>query len=193
MSSRRTQPASIRRPSVWASEDPVSGVSPQAMQALRVGYLLDEERWAALNGQGRNFWSAYLEEIFGRLGVTAKRIERGTLADPKALAGYVVICLGDLAARDLPQGALAALERWVRVGGVLIAYNFSGADALFGNEGAQVVPQGDDEFRISGYFQLARRRITQGIHSRLCPRQRLIAISPLRPVRPRSSAAFRSR
>jgi hypothetical protein len=161
-----------------------------ARNPLLAAYLQDDARRASLNTQRRNYWSAYLPEIFDRLGVTAEAIAPPTLADPQALARFAVICLGDADARDLPDAALPNLERWVRLGGVLIAYNLSGADDIFGNETPRVVEQGEDEFRISGYLELARRRLTQGVHSPVHPRQHLLAISPLRPVRPKESVAI---
>ncbi|UCH34526.1 MAG: hypothetical protein JSV65_18710 [Armatimonadota bacterium] len=150
---------------------------------LDVGVVWDESAREQANRSGRNYWYAYIWDMLERLGIAAARVPPSALATPKRLARLGSIILGGVA-EAVPGEAAAALTEWVRAGGTLIGFAVEGLDGLFGIRPRAAVPQPEDEFAITGYLEFTRGTLTHGIHSPLAPEQRLIIISPVRPVVP---------
>lgn len=145
--------------------------------------MWDEARRREANRSGRNYWHAYIWDILDRLGVTAVPIAPSALAKPGRLARFGSIILGGLGTNQPSPGAAKALDGWVRRGGTLVGLAPEGFDELFGIRPGPPVAQPDGEFAIAGYFELKRGQLSQRIHSPLCPEQRLIIISPIRPAK----------
>jgi len=165
-----------------------SGTRSADEQALAIGVVWDEAAREAANRSGRNYWHTYIWEILDRLGVPGFCINPSSLANPRRLARFGAIIIGGLE-RPLPADAAAALAAWVRGGGTLVGFAVEGLDGLFGVRPRMRIAQPADEFAIIGYLEFARNRLTQGIHSRHRPEQRLIVISPVRAVTPAPSRA----
>jgi hypothetical protein len=163
-------------------------VKPRAPEApaeaipLSVGVAWDESRREQVNRGQRNYWYAYIWEILDRLGVTGVRINPSSLANPRRLARFGCIIVGGLNGDKVSTRAAQALADWVKQGGTLIGFAPDGLDEVFGTRPRAPTPQPRDDFAITGYLELARTPLTQGIHSTLRPEQRLIIISPVRPV-----------
>ena len=123
---------------------------------LSIGWLYDESAHSAARDEWRNFWALYAEELLWRFGTRPQRIERPRLSE--ALAP-------DLAALVIPRGIsgelsadeLAALQRWVDAGGVLICFATPGAERLFGGEVAGEVAQPGDEFSAAAVIEYIGR------------------------------------
>jgi len=160
-----------------------SARSEQPARPLAVAVVWDEERRRAANRQQRNYWHSYIWDVLERLGVTASPISPAQLAQPHRLKRFAAIIAGDLPA-DSARSAAGALTDWVRGGGMLIGLAAEGLDDLFGIRPARPITQPKDDFAITGYIEFVRSSLTDGIHSPLQPGQRLIIISPVRPVRP---------
>lgn len=146
------------------------------MDPLRAGFTIDERRHEELNRQGRNYWWAYSAEILDRLGCGAIALPRAEL--PQRLAEVSLLFLegGDA------SPFAAALDAWVRAGGVLIACNPDGLDSLFGNDLAGMCPQHGGEFAISGELVLNETPFSADVHSPLYPDKPLLIASPMRLV-----------
>jgi len=158
--------------------------SAQAALPLAVGIVWDEARRREANREKRNYWYSYIWEMLDRLGIKASRIAPSLLAKPERLERFGSIIAGDLDARQMTAGTEGALASWVRSGGILIGFAVEGLDGLFGIRPHMPVSQPEDEFAITGYFEFRRGTLTRGIHSHLQPEQRLVIISPVRPVIP---------
>jgi hypothetical protein len=183
-------------------------VSEIAARPLAVAVVWDEAERASANLNKRNYWYAYVWEMLDRLGITASPIAPSALTSLRRLQRFGSIIIGGLPAKRLSrqaptqlaarflssgrvssttqpmaQGGGEALSAWVRGGGTLIGFASEGLDEVFGISPRAPVAQRRGEFAITGYFELVREALTQGIHSPLEPEQRLIIISPLRPVK----------
>ena len=159
-----------------------------AAMPLAVGVAWDEAQRREANRKRLNYWYSYIWEMLDRLGVTVSPIAPSALARPERLRRFGTLILGGTTFRRVSREAAEALGEWVRSGGLLIGFAPEGLDEVFGNRSARNLAQRGDEFEITGYFELARGPLTQGIRSPLQAQQRLIIISPVRPV-----AAERSR
>jgi hypothetical protein len=161
--------------------------SEQPARSLAVAVVWDDERRKAANRQRRNYWYSYIWDVLERLGVTASPISPSQLARPHRLKRFAAVIAGDLPAQSA-RAAAGALTDWVRRGGMLIGFAAEGLDDLFGIRPARPITQPKDDFAITGYIEFVRSTLTEGIHSPLQPGQRLIIISPVRPVRPEKCA-----
>ncbi|MCD6350886.1 MAG: hypothetical protein J7M26_02095, partial [Armatimonadetes bacterium] len=108
-----------------------------------VGWVFDEAACQRAWDDGRNFWSLYIEELLRRLGLTPQRVPRRELA--ANLAGHRSLVLPAGLADSLNPDELAALEGWVRAGGLLISFAAPGSEGLGGValQGAAEQPDGD--------------------------------------------------
>jgi len=149
---------------------------------LSVAVVWDEAERRAANRAGRNYWYAYIWEVLERLGVRASPIAPSHLLRAGRLRRFGSIILGGVS-RVAPAAA-EAVSDWVRSGGTLIGLAPEGLDDVFGIRPARGVAQPADEFAITGYLELVPGALTRGIHSQLQPEQRLLIISPVRPVVP---------
>ena len=153
--------------------------------SFTAAYVYDADLRAAVNAEGRNYWYEYIREILDRLGLTAEPLSRHDLT-AAALASVRVLFIGETP-EPVSSDTVAALDRWVQEGGILIGFNTVGLEELFGVRFRSLLPQHGDEFSIAGYFSLADHPLTQGIHSDLHPEQKLIILSTIRSVRPTES------
>ncbi|MBI4660098.1 MAG: hypothetical protein HY735_14755 [Verrucomicrobia bacterium] len=154
-------------------------------QQLRIAYLHDPDRQAAVNRAGRNYWNVYLREILDQLGLRAEQVLPEVLQDAKRLARFATLLIGD--APDLPISARANLDRWLRDGGTLISFATEGVYDLCGNRHLGTVRQPGDEFTCAATFALQSHALTRAIHSPLQPEQRLLIFSPVQKVQPAQS------
>ena len=143
---------------------------------LRIGYCYDDDLRRQANSAGRNYWHCYVEEIVGRLGVTAESIGRAALADPEALCRFSALLVGDLDADQVPAGAAGALREWVEAGGILIGFMSAGLEQVFGCRPRTRIPRPGDDFCQSASFALGDHPVAAGVRSTLCPEQRLIIL-----------------
>ena len=154
----------------------------EAHHPLAVRYAFDEPLRERANGEGRNYWYAYIDEILSRLGVSARNVPLAACADPNELAKTGVLFLGDFGSSDLPAGAEESLSRWVKAGGVLIGFGTEGLDSLFGITGDGKIPGTEDPFSINGYFNFHPSPVTQDCRAAVELHQKLVIISPIRLI-----------
>lgn len=143
---------------------------------LTVAYCYDDDLRRAANRAARNYWYRYVEEIVDRLGLTAGPVGRAALADPPTLARFSALIVGDLEAGQLPAGAPEALREWVAAGGLLVGFATAGLEAIFGCHARTCLRRPGDDFCQSASFELRDHPLAAGVHSPVCPGQRLIVI-----------------
>ena len=154
------------------------------MASLAVRYAFDTRLQKAVNANGLNYWTVYIEEILSRLGVAARPMDLADCADPTALHDVGVLVMGGFRASDLAAGAAQALAGWLEQGGVLIGFATGGLDRLFGVSGGETIPQPDGPFSIGAYLELTPSPVTEDCRAAIDPQQRLIIVSPVRRVTP---------
>lgn len=142
-----------------------------------LAYVLDEGLRRAVNGNGVNYWDAYIAEIGEMLGARAEVLSLGQVEDPAQLDRFSALILGRVAGSNLTQAARAALQEWVEDGGVLIGFGVQGLDRVFGIESVGAIQQEPDEYAISAYFELWPHPLTHEVHPALALEQRLFALS----------------
>lgn len=128
------------------------------------GYLYDDRLRERANAAGRNYWYAYIHELFDEVGLRSDRLDLESAADPDALAAYRVLVLGSFEEEHLPSRSLRTLEDWVRAGGVLIGFATGGLDSLWGIEGQGHVGQQAGPFSVSAHLRLRDHPYTAGVH-----------------------------
>ncbi len=136
-----------------------------------VAYLSSEAAHHATNQSGRNYWSAYVEEIGDGLGLTAQAIEPQALA-AGTLSGLSALILPAPAGEWLSSQERAALQEWVEGGGVLIGFGVEGLDELFGVQAGRERAEQRDDFSPSSGLIYRPDDLTKG------------AVWPLRPDAP---------
>jgi len=124
------------------------------LAASLTGYIYDDSLRAEANRNGRNYWYAYLPEIFDEMGLRATELPVEAMAETSALASYKYLFIGSI---ELNESQQEALRRWISDGGVLIGFAIRGADGLFGIRHQATKAQPDDEFTISGYGSFPKR------------------------------------
>ncbi|MBC7287650.1 MAG: hypothetical protein H5T86_06305 [Armatimonadetes bacterium] len=124
---------------------------------IPVAWVYDELAHEAARDDWRNFWSLYVEELLPRLGLLRpQRIQRSQLAAALSPRLSALIIPRGLSA-PLTDEELAALERWVRAGGMAICLAAPGAEQLIGGEVQQQVEQPGDEFSASALIEYLGR------------------------------------
>jgi len=168
---------------------------------LQTAYTYDSELRIDANREGKNYWYKYIKEMNEQLGLRANEMPRSSLKDKSALDEVGILFIGDYSTAQITDVMRSNLDDWVQAGGILIAFGTEGLDEIFGNVcdvgQASSLPNGkqdacpttaqDDDFTISGYFDLECDRLTTDIHSYLHPEQKLIIFSPIRRVKPHTS------
>jgi hypothetical protein len=124
-------------------------------------------------------------EIADELGLSAEAVPLDALSVAAKLSSYGTLLLGAVA--ELPAGAEAALERWVRNGGRLLVLGGDALHDLCGNRRVGMIRQPDDAFTIAATFALVDHPLTRDIHSRWRSAQRLLALSDVCRVKPEGS------
>lgn len=162
----------------------------ETSRPLRVCYAFDRRLQESANGEGRNYWYAYVEEILSRLGVCARPLPLEAVAEEDRLSRTGVLFLGDFHREEIPAGSAATLRSWVESGGVLIGFSSEGLDDLFGVAGDGMIARGAEPFSISGYFELLSSAVTRDCRAAVDPEQRLLITSPIRQLRCRESQSL---
>ena len=116
--------------------------------ASLTGYIYDDSLRVEANRNGRNYWYAYLPEIFDEMGLRATELSIRNVEEASALAPFKYLFVGSI---ELSESQQDVLREWVAGGGVLIGFALRGADGLFGIRHHASKAQPDDEFTISGY------------------------------------------
>lgn len=124
------------------------------LAASLTGYIYEDSLRAEANRNGRNYWYAYLPEIFDEMGLRATELPVEAMAETSTLASYKYLFIGSI---ELNESQQEALRRWISDGGVLIGFAIRGADGLFGICHQATKAQPDDEFTISGYGSFPKR------------------------------------
>lgn len=155
--------------------------------SLEAGLLFDEECRTAANQAERNYWWVYMHETLDRLGLSASVVSTDQLA--AKLPGLSVLFIGPDEADRLTGAHVQVLSSWVRGGGVLIASATEGLDGILGNELVTITPSAG-EFAVSGSFMLRDTAFSQGIQTPLHPNSPMLAVGPVRWVRPVTSMAI---
>jgi len=154
------------------------------MPSTSIAYVLDRELWDQTNADERNFWYAYLPEIFDQLGLQADEIPPRDLSSPDKLAGYSHLFLGPVSDEQRLASSASKLTSWLQSGGVLIGLSCPGLDDLFGVKNQEVVSQPLSDFTQNGFFDLKPVPVTASVHSYLHPSQKLLVFSDVRLVSP---------
>ena len=157
---------------------------------LVTAYVYDTDLRIAANQNGRNYWYEYIREINEQLGLRAQAISRNTLEDATALGEVGILFIGDLTAAQITDAMKSNLNSWVQSGGVLIGFATEGLDEIFGNVCDVTIPQPENDYTISGYFDLTPDPLTTDVHSYLHPEQKLIIFSNIRNIAPTDSTAI---
>lgn len=154
---------------------------------LKAGLLLDEECRIAANSVGLNYWWVYMIETLDRLGLTAAVLSTSDLTSQ--LADLSVLFIGAAEEARLSDAQIQMIDSWVKAGGVLVASGSSRLDSTMGNQYAHLDPSAG-EFAVSCEFTLRETAFSQGIQTPLHPDSPMIAIGPVRWVRPVFSTAI---
>ena len=143
-----------------------------------VAWAYEDRLREAANRRGEMHWVRYTEEILDQLGVRAELISFSKLR-PNTLEGRRALILGDYSASAFPPNAAAALEQWVRAGGILIGLGTTGFDELFG-----VRPAGEDvcvpPFTLAGWMSLKGRDEAAELLDELLPETACPIMAPFR-------------
>lgn len=149
-------------------------------------YVYDDDLRINANKNGKNYWYEYIKEINEQLGLCAKETPSKSLEDKALLDNIMILFIGDFPESRLTDAIKNNLDEWVKNGGILIGFNASGLDEIFGNKCDSTITQADD-WTISGYFSFNNDPLTTDIHSYLYPEQKLIIFSDIRCISPQVS------
>src|SRR5689334_21486261 len=113
------------------SERTILPMTTTPARSLDAAYVCEPALQRTANEAGLNYWYCYILELCDLLGLSARSIAPGEVT-PGVLSGLGTLFLGDFPTGLLDAAAGAALEEWVRAGGVLIGLGTEGLDGLFG-------------------------------------------------------------
>jgi len=148
---------------------------------IEIAYLYDKLHKERLNKQGENFWFEYIKEVFCQMGVWGKEIAPGVLKDEEKMDELKALFINDTNVEHYGIDVVKNIDDWIAKGGILIGFKTKGLDNIFGNIYQSEIKQVDD-FTISGYFSFKKHKLTEGIHSFVCPSQKLLIFSDIRAV-----------
>ncbi|MBM3235054.1 hypothetical protein FJZ31_02020 [Candidatus Poribacteria bacterium] len=154
---------------------------------LTTAYIYDADLRIEANRQGKNYWYEYIKEINEQLGLRAMEMSRNSLEDSDVLGKVSILFIGDLTKAQITDTMKSNLDSWVKSGGVLIGFGTEGLDEIFGNSCDSTTRQPENDYAISGYFDLKPDSLTTHIHSYLHPEQKLIIFSNIRNLSPKNS------
>jgi hypothetical protein len=164
-------------------------MSDSAPRPLAVAVVQSQAAWHETNRAGRNYWSAYLEEITDRLGVTPETLEPGEVG-PGRLSGVSALILPRDAGQWLSSARRACVTDWARSGGLLIGFGVKGFDDLFGVRAAGGwVPQ-KDQYAPAAALTWQADPLTAGVIWPLHPEARAPILAPLRLVASHDAATL---
>lgn len=153
------------------------------MRYLQTAWLHDPARAEAAIARVGNDWFAYVEDLFDQIGAPARPLDRSLLTDAAALARISVLALPAIAASDLSAEALAALDRWVCDGGVLLGFAAAGADRLFGVLDEGRIDQPAEPWSITATLRFTDSALARPVLHADRPEPTLLAVSPVRLLR----------
>ena len=153
------------------------------MKPLATAYLWDDDLRETTNAQGRNYWYAYIEDLFERIGAPALRVGPEDLREPDTLARLATLALPDLAADYLGAEQREALHAWVQGGGLLIGLATAGLDELFGVEAVGVLVQGEDPWALTATLRLTDESLARPLYHPERPDEQLVTASEVRLLR----------
>ena len=149
---------------------------------MEIGYFDDKAYKEKLNRQGKNYWFEYLKEILCQLGISGKEVSPKILGSEEGIKDIKVLFIGNQNIGDYGIEAVRNIDDWVAQGGMLIGFKTEGLDNVFGNTYQSDIKQPKDDFTLSGYFTFKKHKLTKGIHSFVCPSQKLLIFSDIRAV-----------
>jgi hypothetical protein len=149
---------------------------------LTTAYIYDADLRIEANRQGKNYWYEYIKEINEQLGLRAEEMSRNSLENAEVLGKVSILFIGDLTEAQITGTMKSNLDEWVKSGGVLIGFGTDGLDEIFGNSCDSITRQPENDYAISGYFDLKPDPLTTHIHSYLHPEQKLIIFSNIRNI-----------
>ncbi len=152
-----------------------------------IGYICDEALKQELNNNNRNYWDVYIGEINEQLGLCAAPHALQKFEHEDAIKESTALFVGHQSGQRLTSTMKKNLHEWVKKGGLLIGFGIEGLDEVFGIETLRTVEQSQDDFSVSGYFDLGNHPLSQGIYSVIAPAQKLLIFSDIRAVVPDSS------
>jgi hypothetical protein len=152
-----------------------------------IAYLCDGSLRQKLNKNNRNYWDVYIREIAEQLGLSVERVSLSQLEDEPYLSKIATLIIGWQSGAALSAAARDNLRKWVRRGGLLIGFGVQGLDELFGIEPFSRIAQSPNDYTLSGYFEFMPHPLTQGIHSSLSPKQKLLIFSDMQQVEPKGA------
>jgi hypothetical protein len=155
-------------------------------RTLRAAYVQSAPARRAANAAGRNYWSAYVEEICDGLGLTAQAIEPADLT-PGTLSAISTLILPRPSGDWLSASGCANLAAWVRAGGLLVGLGVEGLDELFGVEGLGEGLEQDDDYSCAGQLTYEAHPLTAGAVWPLHPEAPGPLLAPIRLVKAQES------
>ncbi len=150
------------------------------MAQLATAYLWDDELREEANARGENYWFAYTQDLFERIGAPAVRLAPMALRAPGALSGISTLVLPNLAADYLDAEQKGNLEAWVRAGGLLIGFGAEGLDGVFGVEGDGLLKQPGDPWELTATLRFTDGDLARPLHHPDRPDPELLAVSDVR-------------
>jgi len=151
------------------------------IRPLVSAYVHSPDAQRDTNADGRNYWSAYVEEICDQLGLKARAIESSALT-PSGLSGLSTLILPRPSGEWLAASVRASLGEWVRGGGLLIGFGVEGCDELFHvKQRGEVLPQGD-EYSPAAQLLWRTHPLTAGARWPLQPEAPAPVLAPARLV-----------
>jgi len=148
---------------------------------MKTGYVIENDRWEALNHHGDTYWWVYIEEILDRMGLTAEPVHKKDLSN--RLHQFRLLFLGNTDASDIAD----CITAWVESGGTLVGSLTTGLDALFGIKEVSRASQPEGDFSIAAGIDIrADRPETRGIRFPANKNLLLPIASEIRQVRPTS-------
>ncbi len=153
------------------------------MAELATAYLWDDDLRESANAHGENYWFAYVQDLFERIGAPARPLAPQDLLKAEALSLVSTLALPDLADDYLDAEQKAALEAWVNAGGLLIGFATEGLDELFGVEAEGVIEQPGDPWEVAATLRFTDERLARPLHHPERPDPELVAVSDVRLLR----------
>lgn len=148
-----------------------------------IAYLCDDSLRRELNAQKQNYWDVYLREVCNQLGVTAHALSFADMENPNSLNGLRSLLIGCQSGGKLSTKTRNHIREWVEKGGLVIGFDITGFDDIFGVKSESVLRQPGDEYTITAHFEFHPHSLTREVHPFMLLEQRLLAISDVTLVK----------